>query len=396
MQTLAELPDSRLRWLGPAGITPPEALAALKPLLAELGPHHAALLATPVRTGDGIAWQAPGEASLPMPRMSREQRTVFDATLTVLLSDIRRAAETARAKGDAAKAELLDLARRVPAPELVFAVDGAPVLAGWGFAAPQGPAITVLGPFDDGRGANALPGDRTAIALAAGALLALALAAVLAAPFLVALLNPPLPACRVDAAGLAALEELDRAREEGRGLMAERDRLRQDRGRRMAECPLPEPPPAPEPPAPPAAPPAPPPAPPAQPPRAALPQERWDRGDVALLEGCWNLDSNYRTRDVDTGRIDTVRSWRMCFDRNGRGTQTMVYDNNRRCTGPVTGRFEGQTLLIDDTADLPCDDRYRILHRLARCERSNENRAECESRNVRNPAAPGSRFTLRR
>ena len=86
----------------------------------------------------------------------------------------------------------------------------------------------------------------------------------------------------------------------------------------------------------------------------------------------------------------------MCFDRNGRGTQTMIYDNNRRCTGPVAGRFEGQTLLIDDTADLPCDDRYRILHRLARCERSNENRAECESRNVRNPGAPGSRFTLRR
>ena len=48
----------------------------------------------------------------------------------------------------------------------------------------------------------------------------------------------------------------------------------------------------------------------------------------------------------------------------------MVYDNNRRCTGPVTGRFEGQTLLIDDTADLPCDDRYRILHRLARRERT--------------------------
>ncbi|WP_203076637.1 hypothetical protein [Falsiroseomonas ponticola] len=393
MQRLAELPDARLRWLGPQGLTPPEALARLKPLLAALGPHHAALLATPVRTEGGLAWEAPGEATLAMPRMSREQRAVFDATLTVLLSDIRRAAETARAKGDAATAELLDLVRRVSAPELVFAVDGAPVLAGWGFAAPQGPAITVLGPFDDGRGASALPGDRTAIALAGGALLALALAAVLAAPFLVALLNPPLPACRVDAAGLAALEELDRAREQGRGLMAERDRLRQDRGRRMAECPLPEPPAAPEP-AP--TPPAPPPTPPAPPPRAALPQERWDRGDVALLEGCWNLDSNYRTRDVDTGRIDTVRSWRMCFDRNGRGTQTMVYDNNRRCTGPVTGRFEGQTLLIDDTADLPCDDGYRVLHRLARCQRSNETRAECESRNVRNPTAPGSRFTLRR
>jgi hypothetical protein len=176
-----------------------------------------------------------------------------------------------------------------------------------------------------------------------------------------------------------------------------------ERGRRQLDCPLPEPPRQPDPPPPPPQepppepPPPPPPPPPAPPQRAELPQDRWDRGDLSMLQGCWNLDSDYRTRDVDTGRIDTVRSWRMCFDAGGRGRQTMIYSNGRRCEGPVAGRFEGQTLIIDDTADLPCQDRYRVLHRVGRCERAGDDRAECVTRSLNAPrGGAGSRFTLRR
>ena len=419
MRRLAELPSARLRWLGPAGVTPDQALARLRPLLAALGPHHAALLEVPVLAGDKLAWDAPGTAHRAMQALDKGQRAVFDTTLTRLLSEVRRAAETARARGEAETAALLDLLRMVPAPELVFAVDGAPVLAGWGFASAEGPAISVLGPFDDGVRAAALPGDRAALWLTGGALAALAAAAVLAAPLLMEVLSPPLPACVVDQAGLSALRELEQAREQGRDLAAQRDALRRARGQRQQDCPLPEPPapaPAPEPPpaplpvpqpepppqpapepAPEPVPDPPPPAPPPPPPpRADLPQDRWDQGDISMLNGCWNLDSNYRTRDIDTGRIDSVRTWQMCFDRNGRGRQTMTYDNGRRCEGPVQGRFEGRTLVIDDTADLPCGDGYRVLHRVGRCERTSETRAECHSRNAQNPNAPGSRFTLRR
>lgn len=398
MRRLVELPDARVRWLGPQGGMSPDAVfARLRPLLAAIGPHHAGLLAQPVKTAAGIAWDAPGAAHRTMPSLDKGQRQVFDATLTTLLSDVRRAAETARAQGRTDDADLLDLVRRVPAPELIFAVDGAPVLAGWGMAAGEGPAISVLTPFDDGRAATPLVADRTAIWLAGLAVLLLAIAAVLAAPFVKEILSPPLPRCVVDERGLATLAELEQLREQGRSLAAERDRLRADRGRRQLDCPLPEPPRQPEPPPPPEPPrqePAPPPPPP--PPRAELPQERWDRGDISMLQGCWNLDSDYRTRDVDTGRIDTVRAWRMCFDANGRGRQTMTYSNGRRCEGPVAGRFEGRELLIDDTADLPCEGSYRVLHRLGRCERAGDDRAECITRNIRGPAGGGSRFTLRR
>lgn len=399
MTRLAELPAARLRWLGPADVSPQQAFARLRPLLAALGPHHAALLAEPAANGDSIGWDAPGAQHRALPALDAAQRAVFDATLTALLSDIRRAAETARAKGEARDAELLDLVRRVPAPELVFAVDGAPVLAGWGFASATGPAISVLTAFDDGRPAETRPGDRAALWITALALLALALAAILATPFLRNLFSPPLPACTVDAEALSEMQALDRAREEGRALAQERDRLRAERGRRQLECPLPQPPPAPpprtEPPTPPPTPPRPP-TPPTPPPRSDLPADRWDRGDVSMLEGCWNLDSNYTIRDVRTGRISRVRSWRMCFDRNGRGTQTLIYENGTRCEAPVEGSFAGRELRLNDVDDVQCSDGSYIYRRLATCQRVSDTRATCTSRQPGSPQGGTSTYTLQR
>lgn len=391
MLRLAELSKARLRWTGPAGLAPAAALARLRPLLAALGPHHAALLATPAEGAEAIAWDAPGNAQRGLPGLNRHDRAVFAASLTLLLSDIRRAAETARAEGDADRAALLDLARMVPTQDTVFAVDGVPVLAAWGFAAADGPVVSALARFDDATGAAPVARDRTAMWLAAAALVAFGAAALFAAPVLRGMLEPPLPACQVNTEELAALRDLDLLREQGRALAGEREAWRLSRGRQQQDCPLPqappqrqpeppppEPPPAPTP-APPPRPTPPPPAPPPPPPRTDLPAERWNRGDLALLEGCWNLASDYRTRDVRTGRVNTVRAWRVCFDRAGQGRQTLTFDNGAVCEGPARGSFEGRNLLIDDVSDLQCDDQSYIYRRISRCERANDSRAECET-----------------
>ena len=385
MLRLIEFLRARLRWAGPEGISPTAAAARLKPLLAALGPPHAALLATPVEGTESIAWDAPGSACRSLGSLNRADRAVFAASLSQLLSDIRRAAETARAEGDADRAALLDLARIVPTQDAVFAVDGAPVLAAWGFSAPEGPVVSALARFDDGGIAAPVAQDRTAMWLTLAALAALAAAAVFAAPLIAAWVAPPGPACTVDAAELATLLELEQAREQGRTLAGERDALRRDLGRRQQDCPLPQaPPPPPEPEPPPAPAPAPTPAPPPPrptppPPRADLPADRWNRGDVGVLEGCWNLASDYRTRDVRTGRVNQVRSWRVCFDRRGQGTQTLTFDNGAVCQGPARGSFEQRTLVIDDVSDLHCNDRSYIFRRISRCERANDARAECET-----------------
>ena len=375
MLRLTEFARDKLRWTGPQGLSPSVAAERLRPLLRDLGPHHAALLATPAEGAASIAWDAPGHASRGLGSLNRADRAVFAASLSQLLSDIRRAAETARAEGDTDRAALLDLARMVPTQDAVFAVDGAPVLTAWGFAAPSGPVASALARFDDGGVAAPVARDRTAIWVSLAALAALAAAAVFAAPVVSAWLAPPLPACTVDATGLATLLELEQAREQGRTLAGERDALRRGLGQRQQDCPLPPAPPAP----PPEPTPAPPPRPTPPPPRADLPADRWNRGDVAVLEGCWNLASTYRTRDVRTGRVNQVRSWRVCFDRSGQGTQTLTFDNGAVCEGPARGSFEARTLVVDDVSDLHCSDQSYIYRRISRCERANDTRAECET-----------------
>jgi hypothetical protein len=116
-----------------------------------------------------------------------------------------------------------------------------------------------------------------------------------------------------------------------------------------------------------------------------------------MLEGCWNLDSNYTIRDVRTGQISRVSAWRMCFDRNGQGRQTLTYENGVRCEGGVTGRFAQGSLQIEDEAAVECSNGSRIFRRIAQCTRSGDARAECESRQPDRPDGGGSaRYTLRR
>ncbi len=251
MLRLIEIPLRDIRWTAPDGLAPEAAFAALQPLLAELGPHHVALLSQPSVGVEAVAWDAPGSAQRALAVLSTKDREVLTRTLTTLLSDIRRAAETARAEGDNQRAELLDLVRTIPAQDAIFAVDGAPVLAGWGFATAAPRTAHPLAPFDDGIAPPPIAGDRPALLATAGALGALALAAVLAGPVLATLVRPPTPACVVDAEGLRLLHELQAMRDVGRDLSAARDALLRDYGTKQLDCPLPDPPPPPPPPTPP-------------------------------------------------------------------------------------------------------------------------------------------------
>ncbi len=140
-------------------------------------------------------------------------------------------------------------------------------------------------------------------------------------------------------------------------------------------------------------PPPPPPAPPAPP--QDIPEDAWENRDVSFLEGCWNLISDYRLTDINTGRITNVRSWQMCFDANGGGRQTIVFENGARCNAPVRGRFPGQRLMINDLSDVRCDNGTLIFRREVSCDRRADGTAECFSRQPGRPNT-GTRIILRR
>ncbi|MCW5747449.1 MAG: hypothetical protein KIT36_14770, partial [Alphaproteobacteria bacterium] len=130
---------------------------------------------------------------------------------------------------------------------------------------------------------------------------------------------PPAPPAPPDpTVGLKA--DLDSARGAEEKLKATLAALRDELARRYALCKPPEPPkPPPQPPKPPPqAAPKPPPKPP------DLPEDRWAKGDLSLLKGCWRLG-----RDADTnlrlpgGQVvrGRDRAGRICFGDNGQGTR---------------------------------------------------------------------------
>ena len=192
------------------------------------------------------------------------------------------------------------------------------------------------------------------------------------------------PAEEHSSASAALAAEAARAR-------AFEDRVRKFE-RRLAGLPAcrPEPPPAPPPPPdPPRAetPPLPPP-----PESDGLDAEKWRDQDVALLEGCWSLSSDYRLRNTRTRVVTRVATWEMCFDEGGRGEQTLVQTDGLRCEGPVRARFQPDgRLRIEDVGDLPCANNIIVHERRITCQLEPGGEAAC----VATQEETGSRSNVR-
>ena len=124
----------------------------------------------------------------------------------------------------------------------------------------------------------------------------------------------------------------------------------------------------------------PPPAPASSPKPDPIPQGAWKKHDISFLKGCWNLDSQYQTRDAQTGQIRQVKTWEVCFDGAGHGQQTLAFDDGKSCKGPMLGSFDDQDqLLLQDTGNLPCEGSFYIYERHITCARVDPEHAKCNS-----------------
>lgn len=204
-------------------------------LAARLTPAHAGLLAVPVRGEAGITWFAPGIAVRRFTELSADDRERLSRAAGTMLSDIRRLAESGTAPTVAAAWPAL---RSVPDLGHLFAVDGRPVLSGWGFAPPAG-GSGPLASLDDGvawRPSPRWPWRSYAGALAA--LAALALFAGLLLPWLALPLMPSPGVCRVAPGQLALLLEAARETDRGNVLRAALSQAEEARGTQALQCPL--------------------------------------------------------------------------------------------------------------------------------------------------------------
>lgn len=93
----------------------------------------------------------------------------------------------------------------------------------------------------------------------------------------------------------------------------------------------------------------------------ALPAERWSKGDLTTLKGCWVLGRDVPVTHIfANGRKEqvTMKAGRLCFDDQGGGLheQVMIGPTGQwNCKAPVTARFWGNGTLVAKQPDVLCE-----------------------------------------
>jgi hypothetical protein len=382
-------------------------------LLAEPQPHQ---------LGGRIDWyselQGPVRA---LPDLPEAERDAARADIDSLLADIDRLGQELEA-GPTEDGRLagrsLRLAAKRPSDDYLFLVGDQPVVVCWGYDTQA--AGAVLPPaFLPGAAAGAPPVAPSPPALAASAgpavlvrerfpwlfwLLAglLAIAVLLLASWLLRQCmpvppdmrvtqlppEPPPPAPPVPPDPTIGLRgDLDAARDTEGNLKATLAALREEFGKRHAQCKAPEPPPAPvKPPAaerkpdPPSKPEPKPkvaerkPQPPPRPPDDRMRMPTAPTNDYSFLKGCWRTDVFKHGPRIPPGYAT------YCFDGNGRGTMEFRFQNGTTCRAPATARFSGNTLRVVD-ADSTCSPRGTWAQDRLDCTAGADGVAYCRGEN---------------
>jgi hypothetical protein len=119
----------------------------------------------------------------------------------------------------------------------------------------------------------------------------------------------------------------------------------------------------------------------------SLPAERWTKGDLGTLKGCWVLGRDvpmlHSFGDGKSERV-MVKAGRICFDNQGSGLheQIMVGPTTTwTCKAPVTAKFWSNGTLVAKQPDVFCDGTppARWTATQLTCHRVNDETALCQA-----------------
>jgi hypothetical protein len=118
-----------------------------------------------------------------------------------------------------------------------------------------------------------------------------------------------------------------------------------------------------------------------------LPAERWSKGDLATLKGCWVLGHDVpMTRTFADGRKEqvTMKAGRICFDNQGGGAheQVTIGPTGRwNCKAPVTAKFLSNGTLVSKQPTVMCEGEPPTKWAATQltCRRVNDEMALCEA-----------------
>ncbi len=122
-------------------------------------------------------------------------------------------------------------------------------------------------------------------------------------------------------------------------------------------------------------------------PAPALPAERWSKGDLATLKGCWVLGHDVpMTRTFADGHKEpaTMKAGRLCFDEQGSGLheQVTVGATGRwACKAPVTAKFWSNGTLVTRQPTVLCEGEPATTWAATQltCHRVNDQMALCDA-----------------
>src|SRR5262249_18294995 len=120
-------------------------------------------------------------------------------------------------------------------------------------------------------------------------------------------------------------------------------------------------------------------------PEPALPAERWSKGDLGTLKGCWVLGKDVpMTLSFPGGQKEraTMKAGRLCFDDKGGGTHEQITigpDGRWTCKAPVTAKFWANGTLVANQPAVQCEGAppTRWMATQLTCHRVNDQMALC-------------------
>ena len=392
-----------------------------------LGDRHYHLLAEPQPhdLGGRIDWYSELEGQVrPLSTLPEAEQQAARADIDLLLADIDRigqSLEAGRSEDGRLAGKSLRLAAKRPSDDYLFLVGDQPVTVCWGYDIEAAGAVlptaflpTASAPVVEpalAPVAPQMPAAMPAMAPAAAAVLTreqfpwlfwllaglMAILILLSASWVLRQIMPVPPDLRVTELPpeppppappappdptIDLQGDIDRARDDEGKLRITLAALRDELNKRYLLCRPPEPPP--QPPAPKPEPkvverkPDPPPVPKPKPePKVAerkpepppvkppdLPEDRWRKGDLGMLKGCWRLgrDANTNLR-MPNGRIVSGydRAGRICFGDNGQGTREKSSEFPGvppiRCRAPIIAVFRGDGTLSTTQPQVDCEPR---------------------------------------
>ncbi len=113
---------------------------------------------------------------------------------------------------------------------------------------------------------------------------------------------------------------------------------------------------------------------------SGLAPDAFDARDISVMEGCWQLSSDYAVREINTNLVTRFKYWRICFDENGNGTEIMRSTDGVVCEGTLSGQIPGNgKLSMREPANLDCDNNTSIFRRDITCTLDNDGNAQCDT-----------------